>query len=369
MLLALPRYVFQHAGYLTVYKDLLTKLPDYTSFILVVHADSRSLLDGILVSLSLVGRVTIVEVPGRIKFSAWVGDICAVVREVASVCLVEPLKLIRVEDVCLCDFVATYAGLERRRANLYFEGGNLLVGEDFWLLGADHADHSIRLGLIQPATGESTLDAIRRSFEILDSKRTLHLVGTKTVVPHQTERSIIKNGAYWTEQFHTGNLRGSTQPIYHLDMFITLAGNDARGNPVVLVGDPRLASQILNEPISSHALTAEFDEIARSLVKQGFHVIRNPLPQIYRDDPLRRERKWYFASSNNALLEITAQGKRVWLPTYGHGLWSSLASIDAANQKLWESLGFQVVPLANCHSLAFNLGGLHCITKIVARGR
>jgi hypothetical protein len=85
------------------------------------------------------------------------------------------------------------------------------------------------------------------------------------------------------------------------------------------------------------------------------------------DDPSAKERMWYFATSNNALVQ-NAPTNDVWLPTYGYGNWKELTKTDAANKKVWEDLGFTVHQLSDFHPFAENLGAVHCIKKYLGRG-
>ncbi len=81
-----------------------------------------------------------------------------------------------------------------------------------------------------------------------------------------------------------------------------------------------------------------------------------------------RVREFYFATSNNCLVENIGGGsKTVWLPTYGHGTFAELQTIDAENKKLWEKEGFTVKMLGDFHPFAKNLGAVHCIKKYMAR--
>jgi hypothetical protein len=136
----------------------------------------------------------------------------------------------------------------------------------------------------------------------------------------------------------------------------------------VLVGDPKLAARLLGVPLWPHSMSEVFDDIARGLKQLGFTVIRNPLPLVYVDDPENKERLWYFATSNNALVQVPARGQKiVWLPTYGHGAWAELAATDRRNREIWERLGFEVRLLGDFHPFAENLGALHCIKKYLKR--
>ena len=126
------------------------------------------------------------------------------------------------------------------------------------------------------------------------------------------------DGEQWTEVFHAGT--GHHQPIFHIDMFVSLAGRSPSGRYRLLLGSPALADDVLGRPQLPHALSEIFDDVARQLKAQGFEIVRNPLPLTNVDDPVLKERSWYFATSNNCLVQIDdMEGHRVWLPTYGHG--------------------------------------------------
>ena len=99
------------------------------------------------------------------------------------------------------------------------------------------------------------------------------------------------------------------QPLFHINMFLSLAGRSKEGKYRMLIGD---------SPISANILGTSLD-ITR-----------------------RKERLWYFAAANNTLVQMSNdKGKIVWLPTYGHGQWKSLSSTYKANSEIWQNLGFE----------------------------
>jgi hypothetical protein len=134
------------------------------------------------------------------------------------------------------------------------------------------------------------------------------------------------------------------------------------------------------EPVE-HDLQNEFDAIAAQLEALGFDVVRTPLPYLPADEQgpyrvrlsdgrivvVRGIRTWYYATSNNCLVQIDGDGRDVWLPTYGHETHEELANVDAEHKRIWESLGFTVHQLGNFHPFALRLGALHCIKKYLAR--
>ncbi|ARS34696.1 hypothetical protein [Pontibacter actiniarum] len=130
----------------------------------------------------------------------------------------------------------------------------------------------------------------------LDKDRTLYLIGTTLQLPAERVSTFSRNGEEWQEVLYLKNREGTVQPIFHIDMFLTLAGRNEEGKYQVLVGDPRMAAKLLGNNSADLATPEAFDDIARLISKLGFEVIRNPLPLTYVDDEEERVRKWYFAT-------------------------------------------------------------------------
>lgn len=254
---------------------------------------------------------------------------------------------------------------------VYFEGGNILTGDDFFFLGADHAvDTFIDLGeLLVPDKNLSAKKCLSQLYQHhLDKDRALYLIGTMLQLPAERVSTFSRNGEEWQEVLYLKNREGTVQPIFHIDMFLTLAGRNEEGKYQVLVGDPRMAAELLGNNSADLATPEAFDDIARLISKLGFEVTRNPLPLTYVDDEEERVRKWYFATYNNALVEIKNHDeKTVWLPSYGHGNWQELQETDRANEALWQRLGLNVVMLDDLHPFAECSGSVHCIKKYIRR--
>jgi hypothetical protein len=111
--------------------------------------------------------------------------------------------------------------------------------------------------------------------------------------------------------------------------------------------------------------------MADLLAAAEFEVIRNPLPYTFYDEWDRDDgiwvRRWYFATSNNALVEVAGDVRQVWLPTYGYGAWEQMERTDKANAKVWADLGFTVRQLPDFHPLAQWSGAVHCVKKYLRR--
>jgi hypothetical protein len=283
---------------------------------------------------------------------------------------VEPAAFPRYGDALVADQVGAAANLGLYQAPLHLQGGNVLIGDDFFFIGLDYPLLTFEDGILTAPT-QAGEDALLREVyrRYLDAERTFVPVGTTLPVPAAAQREFRLGGATWTEEIYAGNEPGTRQPIFHIDMFVSLAGRGADGRYRVLVGDPREAARLTGEPLQAHAMAPVFDDIARDLGRRGYDVARTPLPLVYADDPAARVRSWYFATSNNLLVHAPA-GERptVFIPTYAHGPFAAtLAATDRRNAEIWEGLGYDVVGLEDFHPFAINLGAAHCIKKYLAR--
>jgi hypothetical protein len=371
ILLTIPRYAVDDLAY--AYKDLFSKLPAYTRFVIGTHEAARPTVEKWVSDAGLGERAEIFSIGNHLHFSVWAEDGYVVCKDVDSgkVYFVEPFSFPRYGDGLIADFAANATDLENTQAPLYFQGGNVLVGDDFFLIGADYPANSLQYlkSHLRLSDGQDPAEFIRGLYtDYLDHERKLIYVASSISVPEETRRSFSISGQPWTEILYGGNKKGTVQPLFHIDMFLSLVGRSSGGRFKVLVGDPALAAKILGESPSPYAMCEVFDNIAKGMSNAGFDVERNPLPLIYEDDLSRKERFWYFATTNNCLVQNSASdGRIVWLPTYGNGSWPQLSLTDEANKKIWISLGFEVRQLGDFHPFAANLGALHCIKKYLSR--
>jgi hypothetical protein len=377
VLFCYPSYAGGDDVYREVFVDLFRQLPESVELTIVAHASVVGDLEEAVEAERPDSKTTIVEAPNYLRYTVWAEDPYVVVEDVAGDesrrFLVEPFTFPRVGDSVVADLVAEASDLQSTQSPLFFQGGNVLIGDDFVLVGVDYLfetlDTFLRyrpvLGMPEDQAGAQDFitDLFRQTF---DDERQLFFAGTRLRVPDTETRTVRIDGQEWTEVLYAGT--GHHQPIFHIDMFLSLAGRGPSGRYRVLVGSPVDADRLLDRPSPAHGLNEIFDDVARQLEAQGFEIVRNPLPLTFVDDPSAKERFWYFATSNNCLVQIDEEaGSDVWLPTYGHGAWSELAVTDEANRAIWQELGFRVHQLADFNVFAQNLGSVHCIKKYLAR--
>jgi hypothetical protein len=412
VLFAFPSYAVASPALAAGYRSVIGALRQGTRFV-VVHHDEPKAIKEIRSWFEAAGHapsaVQLVPLPAYVSFTDWAEDGYVALHDAkdGSPFLMEPWRFPRAGDSLIADAVAQYAGYGASQSPLIFQGGNCLVGSDFWLLGKDYFADSAELFTgerppVEVPSGTTPEAFVRRVFkDYVDRERRLIVLGTKKPIPLRSYYGSKEDGCFFLDVAADG--AGTYQPIFHIDMFVTLLGAGDDGRFRVLVGSPRLADQILGTR-SPFALDAVYDSLSDDLAKQGFAVTRNPLvhrAQIGQElklevlqaeaakldgeelapaveelvaagatkgDPVEI-RSWHHITWNNCLVEVSAkQGNHVYLPTFGHGSYADLLPIDEAMRALWTGLGFTMSALTDFNAFAARQGVVHCIKKYLERG-
>jgi len=410
ILFAFPSWAIADARYADAYKSVIEQLRAGTAFV-VVHHDDDAVRTTIESWFDAAGHaaenVTFVPLAEYISFTDWAEDAYVALADSndGTTYLMEPWEFPRAGDALIAEAVQEYTDVTAHQAPLVFQGGNCLIGDDFWLLGRDYFADTIELisGGRPPVSipsGTTPEGFARQLFsDYVDSTRSLTLIGTKRPIPLRGYYGSVDGGRYFLDVAADGV--GTFQPIFHIDMLITLAGRNASGDFDVLVGDPNLADQALGRR-SPYSLAGVYDGIAADLTASGLRVHRNPLvhwpsegrrfsfsqlEQIASQPgnqalatavaELRQAgaqpatevtvRSWHHITWNNCLVERYDGGAHVYLPTFGHGAFAELAALDDQMEQLWQGLGFEVHRLGDFNPFASRQGVVHCIKKYLQR--
>ena len=226
--------------------------------------------------------VLFVSLPDYVSLTDWAEDAYVSLADAmdGSAYLMEPWEFKRAGDALIADAVEEFSDITATQAPLIFQGGNCLIGSDFWLLGKDYFVDTLELlqGQRPPVKlpeGESADDFARSLFsKYLDRNRKLIVIGTKKPIPIREYIGTKSGGGFYLDV--AGGGAGTFQPIFHIDMFISLVGVNSQGTFELLVGSPALADKMLGTK-SPFALDDVYDSIAQSLIDLGFSVKRNPL--------------------------------------------------------------------------------------------
>jgi hypothetical protein len=327
-----------------------------------------------------------IVVPWQICFTMWGRDPFVVLKDGQDnrTWLAEPVAFKRMGDALVADWYANRTKTSSTQTALFFEGGNILCGDDFVLIGANSVNDSLELvGKSiyppRPDKRQTPIDRVRSMYaQSLDMSRRWYQIGTHLPIPAEERSEVERGGETWTEIRYVFSQPGNCQPLFHLDMFLTLAGRATPESAYrILVGDPRWAAKLMGEEPPPDALADHFDDVAANLRGMGFDVIRNPLAYLRVDDPRAKTLTWYYASSNNMLVERfdhetkdrgTSAG-RAWIPTYGSiaGL-EKMKAVDAKNKEIWEKeLNFEIEEITGCLPFVQKNGSIHCLVKELER--
>ena len=405
VLLAFPTYGVSNPELAAGYRSVIAALRQGTRFVVVHHESRRfDVAEWFEDAGHPPDNVTYVPLPDYVTFTDWAEDAYVAVLDAddGTAYLMEPWEFPRAGDALISESVQDHVSVRSAQAPLIFQGGNCLIGDGFWLLGKDYFADSV--ALVESRTGpvtvppEETAPAfVTRLFaDYVDAGRELIVVGTERPIPRREFYGTREDDIFYLDI--VGDGAGTYQPVFHIDMFITLVGPEA-----VLVGSPALGDELLGKP-SPFALHDVYDTIAGQLERKGMQVLRNPLvhrPQIgpyfnvvelrlmanqpgnealldavndllalgAREHDIARVRTWHHVTWNNCLVETGAGvGQHVYLPTYGHFPNEDLEPIDDEMKALWQRLGFQVHMLSDFNAFARRQGVVHCIKKYLRRG-
>ncbi|MBX2816859.1 MAG: hypothetical protein KTR24_12705 [Saprospiraceae bacterium] len=251
---------------------------------------------------------------------------------------------------------------------LFFIGGNSLVSHDYLLLGKDFIYTNLGRKYLE------TVPAILHAFEQGFSMQPIN-VGTKNPIPNVPPGSsegdtVFDHGMY--------------QPIFHLDMFLTITGDrdPASGKEIILIGRPALAQKILQDTSKIYGHDQYFAEIEAQL-SEYFVVKQLPIypttsVQTY---PGNTGNLSYYLTYNNVVLEnyfdqdLGRQVRTVYLTQYydpsypfnPRGGQEVRKKLDEAAVGIWEDLGFEVKLIPNMEIFASGNGSIHCMTKTLKR--
>lgn len=274
---------------------------------------------------------------------------------------------------------------EWTNSNIPFVGGNLLTGEDFVLIGLNQSDGQIE------STGQDWFGEDKDIILLYSDETKLH----KTWIKDKKLTSEEGVSNYFDSD-------AEYQGIFHLDVFMTLAGKNCKGQEVFVIGQPVVGFplhkdmnpellEMIGEMIAE--TTKSIDQMIELLIEKlgerPVKIVRNPLPLTYyeSEEIEGKSRYWTWASYNNCLVENYNNDKgklikKVYLPSYGissdysergttkYGDWTELYKYDLENQWIWKKiLGYDecILLKQDYNQFMSKQGALNCITNCVER--
>ncbi|MFN8394037.1 MAG: hypothetical protein U0176_05115 [Bacteroidia bacterium] len=273
--------------------------------------------------------------------------------------LLEPYRAYLEQNAFVAEQFADATGYALLPTRYLLEGGNILVGDDYALIGRNLLERNRRKFYpdMPREEAESIItNDLKRSFGL----RYLFWIGTEEEVDHPLREQ-------WAGP-------EGLQPFYHIDLFLTLGGKSKAGDEIVLLAEIDTGS-------FDAAPTPE-QEAALSLLNGLLKQVRTQLMQYSAKHPGPRfeiveipmsgtiagaaaEISFTPYSYNNAQVEWYHGISRIYLPSF-----PLRRTLEDKLRENLQGLGFSRVEyiVYDMEQFAKRRGGLHCLTKVLRRG-
>lgn len=266
-------------------------------------------------------------------------------------------ELVMTAGNALAGQLADRLGFAVEFSDVALAGGNQLVGPDFRLVGHSSLQDD---GGVGRSAANDRHERWQR-VQALDG-RTVHSFGYR---PEDLGNASASSDHSSTRASAPAMAGGKMHQCgFHVDQFVSVTGLRRDGHPLLLVAEP-----VAFDGCDARAATdlkRKLDASALSLARQGFAILRNPIPVLPAIDTKKCLPRLY----NNVFLEnVTRSSQKrpfVWIPHFGDT--EALGIFDRENRQMWESLGFNAVGIAGWSHLASRNGALRCATKVINRG-
>ena len=209
--LTIPSWVLRYQrqveirGTAAVYRDVFKTLDTNVRFLVVTHEEGESHLAEWSKELGVQDRTDVILLPNQTKLSVWAEDTFTICTDRSGHrWILQPVSEEHPSETVIAESIAESTGWGHVPTDHRFQGGNILVGDDFWFLGADSAEGSTlgsRGGRDAAAPGSGVCDgAVHR---VMDESRERHLIFSRLPVPGFEDglqvREIAVNGRPWLE--------------------------------------------------------------------------------------------------------------------------------------------------------------------------
>lgn len=275
--------------------------------------------------------------------------------------LLEPMLHVYLGNALVAEQLASTANILLKPTRYRIEGGNILVGDDYALVGKDLLELN-RKRFFATFPEDNGIHEVTSEFKRLLGVKYLIWVGCDEA----TALSL---------PLRQGEPR--LQPLFHIDLFVTLGGKHPKsGNEVVFVAKVYPEGVLYADEKQQRQdkgidqLNAELDGIAKRLEEfhkhqpgPQFDVERMPMGIVF--NPVGTPTVY---SYNNAHVEWYHGIRRIYLPSYPC-LQNRPNSLEARVDKLFKGLHYKHRFINNLFEdySKYENGSLHCLSKVLAR--
>ncbi len=252
-------------------------------------------------------------------------------------------------DQLIADRIAAQTKFLLKPLPVYLEGGNILVGDDFCLIGSD---------------------VLEKNLIVSDESSGL------LQIENQIRNALGVEQIVWIQNIEDSCSPLAPSPVslakfMHIDMYITLGGKLSNGKELIFVAEISELSGWNVHPCMLNDLKDFLQSVADNLSKKQnssieFHVERIPIILFNSGEDI-------VMSYNNCLIERYSNHKNVYLPKFAaeeelNG--ERIIAIENMVKMSFERFGYcvQMVDFDGYFNyLARKFGALRCVTKVLNR--
>lgn len=345
------------------YRSLISALSDSCSYLVLCHPNNQAGIQRWFDDEAPAASVAFSLSP-RFRYSIWAQDAYVGLSDASgSQILAEGVSFPRYEDMTIADDIASQDTVSVLQSYMYFQGGNVLGGPEKTIVGYDYIWRNHTRAFL-----ETTEKVLARYGGIFGTD--IIPVGGRNSLDLELLEKGVQSGY-------------GLQPIFHIDMYVTPTGviGDS-GKEIVFLGRPKEAHRITGrwseeDEFNSDRYDRLFDETEQQL-SDHFEVKYLPLFLTKGDlAGYYSSSEFYGLSFNNVVIECYDDGgnpvRNVILPIYSEdsGLFGTDAGIrrdlEDAAEEAWQQIGYTVKRMDGLEELAYGLGSVHCITKVLKR--
>ncbi|MDJ0628369.1 MAG: hypothetical protein QNJ44_08935 [Rhodobacter sp.] len=332
---------------------LLRHLPVSVDCTVVTHKGAADAMRNWLEAHSGGRASRVVAVEDTLRFTVWASDILVFAEEDGAPVVLSPCEFPRSGDALLAGRIAGALGLRNVRSDLFFQGGNLIACRRGLLVGADDIT---ALANVRPR--ESRASIAGRYAQTLGYPASTTDLGVEGQ-DFGERRRAHETRPDWTRRHYPGNPENSMQPVYHIDLCVTVLGG-AR----LAVGDVKLAGKYVDVAPVDTVIAEGLDAVADQLSGAGYDITRVPLAFLPIERPDMRQVTTFAAPSLNVVADFGS--RTVFVPMAADlAPFEGLSELDAVHLALWRDAGFAPVPVDGLAPVFRRLGGPRCLVKAV----
>lgn len=312
----------------------------------------------------------------------WIEDPFSVLESpTGMVTLLEPFYFKHKHNQLIAEQLSNGFDTLIKSTELEIEGGNILVGDDYVIIGKDllYKNLSPEASSSKPDSPLFLKEKGKIEAKIRADYGVNFVIWAGSDEPLPNPLNLARNED------------SNRQPLFHIDLYLTLGGRSSdlqkQGDEVIFV-----AKLILTKAMYKHyapdlefkkdsrffyleQLQAQLNEAAKFFDEYGktemgprFHVVRIPMQVIFPQD---ENEKPIIRSFNNCLTEWYYGIRRAYLPSFGlHQENEDEPCLECQAAAKFEGRGFRVEFVeASFRKFAKENGSLNCMTKVLKRSK